>query len=84
MKIPTKFISQGIWWTVRYTDDMENLGETDYENQVVKIQRSLSQEMKEMSFLHEITHTFNTTIDHTLVDSLSNQFYQVLKENKLI
>lgn len=83
MRIPKKFISQGLWWTVRYTDDIDNNGETDYEKQEILIRQSLSQEMKEMVFFHEIGHTLNTTIDHALMDSFTLQYFQVIKENKL-
>lgn len=82
--IPERIKSQGIWWTIRFTDDIENSGETDYDNQEILIRESLSDEMKEAVFLHEIFHTLNTTIDHPLLDSLSMQLYQVLKENHLI
>ena len=81
--IPNKFISQGVWWTVRYSDDLENLAETDYDKQEIIIRKSLSQTMKEFVFFHEIGHTLNTTIDHPLLDSITAQFYQVIKENEI-
>lgn len=84
MKIPKALKSQGIVWVVRYNDDIEPLGVTDYDKKEIVIRKSLPQELKEATFLHEIFHTFNTTVDHALVDSLAMQLYQTLKENKLI
>jgi hypothetical protein len=84
MKIPRKFRSSGLSWTVRYTDDIDNLGETDHDKQEILIRKSLSPEMREAVFFHEIGHTLNTTIDHPLLDSIAAQYWQVLKENKLI
>jgi hypothetical protein len=69
---------------VRYTNDIEDLGQTDHEAQEVLTKESLSQEMKEATFIHEVFHTLNTTIDHTLLDSLSTQMFQVLKDSSII
>jgi hypothetical protein len=84
MTIPNKFISQGIWWTVKYSPDIEDCGQTDYDLCEIRIREQLPQEMKEVTFLHEVGHTLNTTIDHSLLDSFTAQIYQVLKENLLI
>ena len=84
MRIPRKIRSQGLVWHIRFTDDIADLGFTDYEKQEILIRKSVSQELKEAIFIHEIGHTINSTIDHTLLDSLSMQFYQVLKDNNLI
>jgi hypothetical protein len=83
MLIPDTFISQGIWWTVRYSDDINNLGETDYDTKEIIIRESLPEEMRAFVFFHEIGHTLNTTIDHALMDSLSAQYFQVLRDNNL-
>lgn len=84
MTIPDKFISQGIWWSVKFTPDIEDSGETDYDTQTIRIREQLSQEMKEATFLHEVGHTVNPTIDHALLDSFTMQIFQVLKDNHLI
>lgn len=81
--IPDKFLSQGLWWTVRYTDDIEDLGQTNWDDQEILIRESLSDDARLVAFIHEVFHTFNSTIDHTLLDSLSMQFSQVIKENQL-
>lgn len=81
--IPNRFISQGIWWTVRYSDDIEDLGQTDYDKQEIIIRESLSEDMREFVFFHELGHTLNTTIEHALLDSISAQYFQILKDNNL-
>jgi hypothetical protein len=83
MTIPDKFISQGIWWTVKFTPDIEDNGATDYDLCEIRIREQLPQAQKEATFLHEIGHTINTSIDHALLDSLTMQIYQVLKDNNL-
>lgn len=82
--IPERIRSQGLWWTIRFSDDIENSGETDYDTQEIIIRESLSDEMKQAVFFHEIFHTLNTTIDHALMDSLAMQMFQVIKDNHLI
>jgi hypothetical protein len=86
MKIPKKFKSQGIWWKVRFVENVgdNDLGEADYEKQEIRIKKDISQELKEQTFLHEVGHTLNTTIDHALMDSLIMQYFQVLKDAKII
>ncbi len=81
--IPNRFISQGLWWTVRYSDDIEDLGQTDYDKQEIIIRESLSEDMREFVFFHELGHTLNTTIEHALLDSISAQYFQILKDNNL-
>jgi len=83
MNIPDKIKSQGIWWTVRYSNDIENLAETDYDNLEIIISSTIPRELQEFAFFHEIGHTINTTIDHALMDSISNQYFQVIKDNNL-
>lgn len=83
MKIPERIKSQGIWWSVRYSSDIENLAETDYDTLSIIISDSIPLELQEAAFFHEIGHTINTTIDHALLDSISMQYFQVLKDNDL-
>lgn len=81
--IPKKIKSQGLTWSVRYSDDIDNLGQTDYDKQEIVIRKSLPQTLKEQVFFHELGHTINTTIDHALMDSISAQYFQILKDNDL-
>ncbi len=84
MTIPERFLSQGIWWSIRYSNDIENLGETDYDTLEIIIKDSIPDDLKEAVFFHEIGHTINTTIEHALLDSISMQYFQVLKDNQII
>lgn len=83
MKIPNKIVSQGLVWKVRFNDDIDPLGYTDYDKQEIVIKKSITPELKEAVFIHELFHTFNTTVNHELIDSLSMQFYSVIKTNNL-
>lgn len=55
----------------------------------IYICKSLPQTQKEVVLVHEILHACNavfgdTEIAHMILDSLSQQLYQVLKDNKLL
>ena len=47
------------------------------------IKAELSDTQMESTLVHEILHGINSTLDHVVLDSLSEQLYQVLKDNKL-
>jgi hypothetical protein len=83
MKIPRRIKSQGLIWKIRFNDDLEPLGQTDYDKQEIVIRKSITPELKQAVFLHELFHTFNTTVNHELIDSLALQLFQVMKENNL-
>lgn len=83
MRIPKKIISQGIWWNVRFSDDIDDLGQTDHDKLEIVIRNSLPDDLKEQTFFHELGHTINTTIDHSLLDSIATQYFQIIKQNNL-
>jgi len=65
------------------------LGECDTTENIITIDKDACQTQQEATLIHEIFHALNTTLDgsqdgHRILDSLSEQFYQVLKENKLL
>jgi hypothetical protein len=37
-----------------------------------------------VTLLHEIFHAINNELDHTILDSLGEQLYQVLSDNHLL
>jgi hypothetical protein len=43
----------------------------------------LSPEAQAVTFLHEVLHAMNSTMDHTFLESLAEQIYQFLHENKM-
>lgn len=65
-------------------------GFSDFENNTIEIDSKLTTSMKELTFIHEIFHWINSefhsksTDSHALLESLSQQLYQVLKDNKFI
>ena len=68
-------------------DDVD--GEYDNEKLTISISDRLPQSMKESTLFHEIMHALNGTFDadvtaHALLDSLSEQLYQVFSDNHLI
>lgn len=60
------------------------LGETDYEQEVIYIKSGLSDTATFQVLFHEIFHVVNSKIDHVLLESLSEQFAQVLLDNGFI
>lgn len=73
-------------YTLVYTDDplgSKDLGMTDRTKNQIAIYSKLPQSQRDVTLLHEILHTINGELDHVLLDSLSEQIYQVLKDNKM-
>jgi len=62
--------------------DIEACGYTDRNKIIIAISDQLTQSQKESTLIHEIFHVLNNELDHALLDSLSEQLYQVIKENK--
>jgi hypothetical protein len=70
-------------------DSRNLLGETDFNNPSIVIDKNTCQSFKESSLLHEVMHAQNTTLDsnefgHSLLASLSEQMYQFLSDNGLL
>jgi hypothetical protein len=89
MKIPNKLKIGGHTYTVEQKSELENMGETHYKKCKILIDSTMSQSNKEATLIHEAFHVMNTTLggsqmSHALLDSLSEQMYQFLSENKLL
>lgn len=87
MKIPKKLKIGGHDIQVRLIEfgDADGLcGNTAYSKGEITINKELPQSQREATLIHEIFHVLNTTMSHDLIDSLSEQLYQVLKENDLL
>ncbi len=87
MKIPSKLKIGGHIISVREVemiDDTTCSGDSSYTNGEIRLNIDLAQTQKEASLIHEIFHFLNTTLNHELLDSLSEQIYQVLRDNKLL
>lgn len=90
MEIPQQIKIGGILYKViianGWFDDEGADGETFYDQQngnTIYIRECLSQEAKEVTFIHEILHCCNTTMNHEFLDSLAEQLYQVFKDSNL-
>lgn len=67
------------------------LGEIDYISQVIKIDKSLNEDLKKEVLIHEILHGILDKLgydeineDEQKVQSIASTLYSVLKENNLI
>lgn len=69
---------------VKYEDlNGEKLGEFNRTDNSITIHPALSQSQKDSTLIHEIMHVLNSEVNHTYIDGLSEQFLQVLTDNKL-
>lgn len=91
MKIPTTLKIGATQFEVRVVDSWAGSDSADgetlmtkKEGNVIFISSQLSKERAEWVLIHEALHAMNTTIDHVALDSLSNQLYQFLRDNRLL
>ncbi len=88
MKIPSKIKIGGHTYKIVFTTLENELGKCDYDKCIIYLEKDMEQSQKEATLIHEIFHALNSTMDeglgHMLLDSLSEQFYAVLKDNRLI
>lgn len=93
MQIPKRVKVGGVWYDVIIADEWHGGGGIEFDGETVQDQEHgnviyiasyLSQEAQEETFFHEILHALNSTMDHEFLDSLSEQLYQVFKDNNLM
>lgn len=67
------------------------LGEIDYCNQIIKIDKNISEDMKKEVLIHEILHGVLEKLgyddlndDEQKIHSIGSTMYQVLKDNNII
>lgn len=82
MRIPKVLTLGGRKIKVRFVE-MKDLGVADYERGEILIKKDMKRGAQEATFVHEMFHFMNTTMNHALLDSLAEQTYQVLRANKL-
>ena len=70
-------------WLGRGDADGQKFYDTDMGN-CIFIASHLSQEAKEVTFLHEVMHCMNSTISHEFLDSFAEQWYQFLVDNEML
>lgn len=90
MKIPNRIKIGGHDYKVKFHDESDicsdgaDCGSTNRSKGIIEINSSLMKSEQEATFFHEIFHVMNSIIEHDLLDSLSQQIYQVLKDNKML
>jgi len=58
-------------------------GEINYTNGVISISSNINSSLQQSTLLHEAIHGMNATMNHEFLDSLAEQIFQFLKDNKL-
>lgn len=91
MIIPKKVKIGAITYQVRIQNSWFERGDVDGETfynepegNVIYIFSGLSREAQEATFIHEALHCMNSTVNHEFLDSLAEQLYQFLSDNKLL
>lgn len=89
MELPSKLKIGGHWIGVVLTEELPEDTDADYDSEklLIRINKRLPQSMRESCLIHEVFHALNQTFDdehHALMDSLAEQFYQVLVDNGLL
>lgn len=83
MKIPSSIKVGAHTIKVRVTS-MDSCGEYDRKKQTISLANWLPDTQREATFFHELLHAINNELDHALLDSLAEQLYQVMKDNRLL
>lgn len=91
MEIPKSVKIGGMTYEVRITNEWPNHDFDDGEmfndkkvGNVIFIREDLSKEAQIITLIHEALHGMNTTMNHEFLDSLSEQLYQFLSDNRLL
>jgi hypothetical protein len=87
VKVPRSFTLAGITWRVEETDAISDMGHCDSETATIRIRRSLSRQLKEATFCHELQHAIRFTSgqtdhDERDVDAHGNLLHQFLNTAK--
>lgn len=92
MTIPKEFEIFGLTFKVTQpwkVDKEEHWGECSIAKKTIKIKRSLNQEQKEITYLHEVTHAILDCLeydklsnDEQFVERFSKALHQVIKSSK--
>jgi len=88
MRIPKQLKIGGHLFKVSIKNEWGNSdndkGVTNWDTGEITLSGGMTPTQIESTLFHEIFHALNGEIDHSLVESLSQQIYQVLKDNKLL
>ena len=92
MKLPKKLKIGGHIYEVKLVEakravhmNLDSAGSTSsHKTHVIEIDQNLAQTSREQTLLHEIFHAINGELEHALLESLSQQLYQVFKDNDML
>ena len=88
MKIPKKVKLGGHNYKVKFTVNTglneENCADISRKTDTIYINSSLTKSQQEVSFFHEVLHGINNELSEVTIDSLAEQLYAFLKNNKII
>ena len=84
MRIPKQVTVGGRKIRIQFIEMPKGVvGTANYEDGTILIKKNMSRASQEATFIHELFHHMNTTMNHALLDSLAEQTYQVFRHNKL-
>lgn len=90
MKVPKKVKVGGHVFKIKLEKDRNTMGSCDTQKNIITLDASMPQDQIEATLIHEALHAMNTTLDgssnmsHALLDSLAEQIYAFLSDNKLL
>ena len=91
MKIPKQLKIGGHTYRIIFdqvstagTSQGHSCGQLSRSKGTISINATLMQSEKEETLIHEILHGINSELNETLLDSLAQQIYGVLSDNKLL
>ncbi len=86
MKIPKQIKIGGLWYKVEQVSRSamsENIADTDFSFNLIRINKDNNKSQQDLSFLHEIIHCINNQLSEKETEFLTHSLYQVLHDNKL-
>ena len=75
--VPTYFELGGFEWTVKYSDDLTELGKCDCHSQTITIRSGMSDQTTLRTFFHELVHAIMFTMGHTTHDEVFTDAFGV-------
>jgi hypothetical protein len=88
MHIPEHIRIGAITWTVEQVPsielgDDEKCGDCDHSLARIRLNRDMLDDLKALTFLHELLHAINNEMEHSEVEMVSTLLLQVLTESDL-
>lgn len=82
LKIPKKLKIGAITYKI-LVGSIDDCGECDTKTQTIKIDESMSEELTEVTFWHEVLHAINISLTEKEVEFLAQAIVQVRRDNNL-